>query len=403
MSSSFAWLDFSDRDKKRAMDVVDLFGREQGTVDDLGLGPVRDAFSEMLFPGISTVQTRAKYFLFIPWTYLGLEERRTPSSRIREVGRAAEVALMKALLDSGESEGVIGRTVGNRVKQLPSFIYWGGLGRIGIRMFAGSQSDYHRSLNAYYERISQARTRERGEGESPEREVWNWHAALPPRPEGFPRGATFLFSRQEAEYFSERVRTSAPGTLLSFLLDGRHDDAEAEFPWHHPNFAEFPEKMRDQLHNARVFSELMHGASLIYNLMLSEAIEHSEWIELYRESFDEWVAQIRPHYEQMISWDRSAFWQLVASEGASVGRKTQSFIDSWWNLVAQHELAELVDDKNVRHLITNRESVLKGPRARLQSPRALENWRGASGIRPLSYRWPNARQTVKDVVGGTTR
>lgn len=41
MSSSFAWLDFSDRDRQRAMDVVDLF-REEDTRDELGIGVIRD-------------------------------------------------------------------------------------------------------------------------------------------------------------------------------------------------------------------------------------------------------------------------------------------------------------------------------------------------------------------------
>ena len=37
-----------------------------GVVDELGIGVIRDSFSDTLFPGISTIQTRAKYFLTIP-------------------------------------------------------------------------------------------------------------------------------------------------------------------------------------------------------------------------------------------------------------------------------------------------------------------------------------------------
>jgi hypothetical protein len=42
---------------------------------------VRDAFSEMLFPGLSTVQTRARYFLLVPWAYRRLDINR--SHRVR--------------------------------------------------------------------------------------------------------------------------------------------------------------------------------------------------------------------------------------------------------------------------------------------------------------------------------
>jgi len=31
---------------------------------------VRDAFSDLMFPGTSTAQTRATYFLLVPWYYL---------------------------------------------------------------------------------------------------------------------------------------------------------------------------------------------------------------------------------------------------------------------------------------------------------------------------------------------
>jgi len=57
------------------MDVVKLF-RERDTVDELGVGTARDAFSNYFFPGTSTIQTRAKYMLFIPWVYKKLENNK---------------------------------------------------------------------------------------------------------------------------------------------------------------------------------------------------------------------------------------------------------------------------------------------------------------------------------------
>lgn len=54
------------------LDVVDLF-REHDTRDELGVGSVRDAFADMLFPGTSTIMTRARYFLLVPWAYQRLD------------------------------------------------------------------------------------------------------------------------------------------------------------------------------------------------------------------------------------------------------------------------------------------------------------------------------------------
>ena len=76
------------------LDAVDLF-KEKGTRDEMGIGSVRDAFADLFFPGTSTIQTRARYFLFVPWVYLQLEQRRVPSSEIAWRARDMEIGLMR--------------------------------------------------------------------------------------------------------------------------------------------------------------------------------------------------------------------------------------------------------------------------------------------------------------------
>ena len=60
------WIDFSKEDRQKALDVINLLS-EQGAVDELGIGIIRDAFVNYFFPGTSTIQTRAKYFLIVPY------------------------------------------------------------------------------------------------------------------------------------------------------------------------------------------------------------------------------------------------------------------------------------------------------------------------------------------------
>ena len=57
---NIGWIDFSKKDRDIAMSVLRQL-TEQGAMDELGIGTVRDAFSDILFPGTSTIQTRAKY------------------------------------------------------------------------------------------------------------------------------------------------------------------------------------------------------------------------------------------------------------------------------------------------------------------------------------------------------
>lgn len=68
LASTFAWLDTSERDRRRALDVIDLFALRD-TRDELGIAAVRDSWADRLAPGTSTIQTRDRYFLFIPWIY----------------------------------------------------------------------------------------------------------------------------------------------------------------------------------------------------------------------------------------------------------------------------------------------------------------------------------------------
>ena len=57
------WIDFSKNDRNIAFSVLKLL-EEPGAVDEMGIGIFRDAFADILFTGTSTIQTRAKYFIY---------------------------------------------------------------------------------------------------------------------------------------------------------------------------------------------------------------------------------------------------------------------------------------------------------------------------------------------------
>jgi hypothetical protein len=50
LQSSIAWIDFSEQDRRKMMEVVALF-KQRDTRDELGLGSIRDAFADLFFPG----------------------------------------------------------------------------------------------------------------------------------------------------------------------------------------------------------------------------------------------------------------------------------------------------------------------------------------------------------------
>lgn len=400
MRSTFSWLDFSEHERRKALDVIDMF-RERDTRDELGIGTVRDALSDVLFPGVSTIQTRARYFLFVPWLYRALERRRGAAADVERLARREEIRLVDALAAAGETEGVIGIEARARLKRLPSNVYWQGMAAWGLRTLSISQSEYHRFFATFAARAGRGRDSPEDDGDRDGTGRTVWHEGMPDAPEDFPAVAVFSLRKQEAEYFRERMLARLPGKLLAYLVDQSPAPSDCIFPWEHPQQAVFPERNRVELSHAQRFSVVMNGATLLYNLLLSEASESDELIERYRGDLDEWAAHIEVARAELAKWDRPAFWRLVRSENPRVPVPTQAFINTWLDFVLTASPARGLRDRvDARSLIANRERRLKGALSRLANPNALRMWGGESAAYQLSYRWSQVQTIVNDIVRG---
>jgi hypothetical protein len=408
--SQFAWLDYSENERRQAQDVVRLF-QDKGTVDELGIGTVRDALADYLFPGISTIQTRARYFLFIPWIHLGMEQDKIASSKAPGIGRHREVELIKALLKSDDHEGLIGRESKTSLQRLPSAVYWAGLQVLGMRRYLGSREQYYRSLDNFYRTHHLRRTNaEDGIAEAFGHQV-NWHESLPAPPKDFLQAASLDLTRLEAEYMQQQILAQVPGSMLAFTVDQPQWEG-VDYPWLHPNAAEVMPELAKVLNDARNFSLVMHGAAILYNLLMAEkrtaAFSETNAVfspDRYREAFADWVTKIDSRLAELQQWsaDLKPFWQTVDAVNPRIHPFTKVFIESWLEIVLQKSPAALADNNTARDLIKQRERRMKGNRARLSNPRALELWGGESGTSRLSYRWGQGQTIVTDILQGLAR
>jgi hypothetical protein len=392
--STFTWLDTAEADRRQALDIIDAF-RERDTRDELGLGTIRDAISDLLFPGTTTIQTRARYLLFVPWIYRELERKKVDSANIARRARAAEIALIEALA-ARETEGVIGIQARSRLQRLPSAIYWQGLGSWGIRRFPGSQDQYHRALDAFYRRTSDRRRDD--DGELADAPGENWDPGLPAPPSDFPETATLQLGAEERDYLRDKIALRHPGTLLAFLAAGEAWEP-VPFAWHHPRITEAPQHNLVQLHHARSFAELIHGAQLLYNLMLAEAREWSELRDVYRDRLETWAHVVNATWEARRGWIESElpdFWRLI--ERARVPRPTCTFVEDWLRRLVVLGPFEIVDDPDARELIRRREVRLKRRLARLENKAALGMWGGAAGASQLDFRWRITQILLLDIL-----
>ena len=396
MGAAIAWLDTSPEEQRRVRELIAMFAQNESR-DELGIGQIRDAFSNTLFPGTSVIQTRARYFLFVPWIYReGLRLGYSGQGLKAWAGRR-ERRLIEVLRDTGDVDGLIGRLAGPAVKVLPSTIYWSGLIRYGIltRDTAADQLTIP-IIGAEADELAV-------------RPAGDWNPTLPATPHGFPSReiAGFDMLPGEAIWLTEQISKNAGDTLLAHLLTAAPmPDPSSAAPWDDSACATAPASIRRQLMHAHLFSLAMHGAALLYNLLIGERYEAaryttiSEPIANYRDQLDRWTQECADARHQLACWDRQDMWDLVVHASPRVGLATRYFVDTWLNTVAAGPGAGIADQPDLRALIAGREQKQKKAQSRLVNERLLRTWSGASGSAPLIFRWQQVRRIVIDIREG---
>ncbi len=125
------WVFNSEKHRQDIETIISLT-QDQGTLDELGLGSVRDGFANLFFPGTTTIQTRAKYFLIVPWILEDIYNRNNEFANFPQMLRREEVRVIEELKKKNEMDGLIGQDAGEKLKRMPSSIYWTGRKKYGI-------------------------------------------------------------------------------------------------------------------------------------------------------------------------------------------------------------------------------------------------------------------------------
>lgn len=398
-SAYLTWIDLTASDRAKVRRVLDLFS-EQGTVDELGLGKIRDFLSESMFPGTSVLHTRLRYVLFVPWLYQSLERRHPRVNDVASEARALELRLVGALKAGGDHNGIIGARAGQSLSRLPSSAYWAALVRWGIFVPNQSQSWYFRHFHSLAKQETGGRPDD--PGATSEREH-TWHPHLPEPPDGLLESASFALSSEEAEFIQGCIETKTRGSLLAWLSrEGSSDIASQRWAWDVPQTEKAPEHIREILELARRFSLHVAGAPLLYNLLLAETRRQyygdpqgleEAGIEKYRKRLADWAAQESREDE----FDPRRLWRAAESRGVSLRGCLRYFVEQWTAGVNNRGAEAVVKSRELRGLIEWREKQLKGGRARLADENRLLDWKGDVGVGRMSFRWPQVSQSLTDL------
>ena len=226
-----------------------------------GAGPSPGGWidADRFFPAISTIQSRGRYFLFIPWLYQMLERDRIPAARADVHARWLQAKLVDSLKAGGEgiASGVIGIDAGANLQRPPSIAYWAGLRRLGILNYPGSTERYHTSLDAFY-RDGHRAVRSEGE-ELIERAQHNWNANLPTAPVDLLTATTFDLRFEDAEFLTEQIRHDAGDSLLArCLAPSIRRVRSARAIWDLGGLDTLEDQLRNDIEDARRFA-FSHG------------------------------------------------------------------------------------------------------------------------------------------------
>lgn len=395
MVASIAWLDSSADEQRRVREMVALFAQRESR-DELGIGQIRDVFSDTLFPGTSVLHTRPRYHLIVPWVYRHAARTGRSGADLRARAMITERRLIERLRDSGDTDGLIGRVAGKSVKILPSNIYWSGLRTYRI-LTADKSPD---TLDA----VASVRTSEADELAA--RRVGDWDPTLPAPPDGFPEDLAggLQVQRPEADWLRDRIRGAVPGTLLTHLLvNDRAIEPTSDAPWNDPAAYDAPDHLRRTIEHAELFSLTVQGAALLYNLQIGERYEQSgytrieEPVEWYRDRYRDWLEDVRDAADALTHWDLDDFWVHCLRRNPRISTRTRLFVNAWLAAVIDGRVDDGPDNPDLRALVGDRERSIKRSQSRLVNAKLLGAWSGESGSGRLTYRWLQVRRMVIDL------
>ena len=338
--ASVGWIDFSPAHRNRIGSVLDLL-RPEGVVDELGLGTMRDALANRLFPGISTIQTRAKYFFIIPYILYDYQSLKPSQRRGRTPTRfleEKEYEIMWQLAQEYnyiEGNGVIGisKRKPNKIARRPSAIYWNGLSTynfIDTRGLAAS-SFLNQAVNPSMESLLSEEPKGDDGGKDDRDAEYESMFRIKVAPKTNWSGSLRLdLDKDEAEFFADRINSLAKNTLLSTALTN-------ERLWQvfnkAGNFADFvksaiqlplSDEVRSMLIIAHDFSELAYGIHLAYNCQLQRKVFNRKNFE---DDWKDWTKNIQRNMLDYANFNPDVLFTHAITTRAA----TTQFVNEWWS------------------------------------------------------------------------
>lgn len=394
MSAGFGWIDFSDEQRDRVHAVIDMLSAG-GTVDELGVGTIRDSFADWMFPGVSTIQTRPKYFIILTEVFLNYVRKYINNEKLPNLEtylNAEENRIMQLLAKNHqytEGNGVIGITVAKENGELarkPSSIYWNGIRVHGLIDTQLSKNEY---LNAHD--LSNFSKEDEMENDFEHNFGLKGHLL-----NSINDDMNMELTKEQADFLRDQFKDvyhvdKHDNNLLTEILK---DKKREEIVLNAANFKEaaevllevedLPQETKSMIRMALDFNLLLHGAHIRYNMLLHKKAGSKD----YQEVWEHWLYELEESRENIEQLDFNTIFSAVAKR---VDSKTQRFMKAWQEEVLKQSLNEQVLDD----LVYKQEINKKGLKAKLTlKDGEFDAW---VGIKGLEYRFNIVKNIITDL------
>ena len=388
------WIDFSKTERNKILSVLDLLS-EPGTLDELGIAPIRDGFANLFFPGTSTIQTRAKYFFLVPYALkeLELSNETNPNKVLRALNETEKFCGQTLLEQNVNENGIIGKRSlqgGKWVKRTPADIYWAGLRKYGI--FTGgniSLGEYVRASCAIKNQKSNLtklgnRNDSAEENECDDKNAGNifkmqfWK--MPLYTKEWRDNIQMKLTKDEGAFLREQIISTCPDSMIAYILEKKMTEV-LDFD----NFSDltevihnFPEKMQEDYMLALSFSDFLLVARTLYNIIISDG-QNDEANNVFE--------KLKEVLELLADIDVD----LIFTKLYIYKPDLKNFIKKLQECMRNNDVEEM------KKIIKAREIMLKGSnRAKTAHPGEFNpnEWIGG---RELDYRFFNAKRILRDI------
>ena len=402
------FINFSQEELAKKNKVLQMV-RDQTAIDELGFGRIRDAFANWMFPGMSTLQRRAKYFVVMPSLFYQATKKKYNTIRdVRDQITRWEIRLTDMLVngagdDEQKKNGITGRSMledakkdpGKFVKYDPTYIYITGLRTYGM---IKSNQDIYRLIFERSQYASQQKPKykasEEGEmSDSNDLEGLTQFFSVSGEDYDFDGGDALSIdlTRREADFLKNQIINSVRSmdSLLAYILRNNvevlpnYNDLGNIWKDMPADFSDFMKQYR----MGQRFSHLAYVIQLRFNHVMAVFNEQYEEADKLQAKIEEVLEQYPTDFTSQAIEDMLFFIK---------GRVTEISVIKFCRSAVR--MIEKRAWDSLDELIVAREKAVKPGRNKLRNPK----YKGEERYWPqmLSFRWNEiVYQVINEIRG----